>query len=53
MTDGGRGPEHGQNTLVSKTCSFMLDNGGREGRWVTKAGFNQQRAATTLVIIIT
>lgn len=31
MTDGGRGPEHGQNTLVSKTCSFMLDNGGRKG----------------------
>ena len=31
MTNGGRGPEHGQNRLVSKTCSIM-EKEGREGR---------------------
>lgn len=39
MTDGGRGPEHGQNTLVSKTCSLMLDKGGREG---VAVGYNSR-----------
>lgn len=43
--------EHGQNTPVHETCSFMLGKG--EGWCVTTAGFNQQRAATASVIIIT